>query len=151
AQPAADALLGVHVDDAVRVLDDGTRSGARSEAARVGAVHALVLPEQPREVPVHLRLVEADQVPELSVERGECLVAPDLLSGDRWQVVPLLARDLAGLAADAGRGVDVLAEGRGLPERAVLPAERGRGPEDLETLDGHDRSSGRRERCDLLD
>ena len=96
-------------------------AGQGLEAARVGAVHAAVLadqPFQPAVLPprrsasrsrtwrqVHRVVVNADA--------GADLVA---------QVVPLHARGLAGLAADAGRDVDQLGDFRGL--RA--PPEGGR-------------------------
>ena len=111
---------------------------ARPETARIGAVHALVLAHQPGEVAVDLGLLELDEVPELGVERGKGLVGPLDAGGHRRQVVPLLAGHLAGLAPDAGGGVDVLADGRHPAHPAGLAAERRRRLEDLETLDGHD-------------
>ena len=112
AVPAADALVRVDVDDAVGVLDDRAGRGAGGQAARLVAVHALVLAHQPDDAAVEVALVEADQVPVLRVQRRQGLVGPGLLRRDGLQVVPLLAGDLAGLAADARRRVDVLGNRR---------------------------------------
>src|SRR5205814_4570440 len=61
---AADAVLLLEVDDAVRVLNDGAVGGARAQAAGILAVHALVLAHEPHQRPVVARLfVELDQVP----------------------------------------------------------------------------------------
>src|SRR5713226_10735452 len=82
--------------------------GAGHALRRIRAVHALVLAHQPGEVPVRLDLAELDQVPIVGVESGHRLVRAHLRSRHDLQVVPFLARHLAGLAADAGGGVDVL-------------------------------------------
>src|SRR5690606_12600017 len=47
---AADAVLAVEVDDAVRVLHDRAGRRARGEAARLRAMHAAVLADQPLEI-----------------------------------------------------------------------------------------------------
>src|SRR6266702_6695595 len=44
---AADAVLLVEIDDAIRILHDGARGGARLEAAGICAVHALILEDEP--------------------------------------------------------------------------------------------------------
>src|SRR5207247_1471079 len=49
---AADAVLLLEVDDAVRVLDDGAVGRACAQAAGILAVHALVLAHQPHQGPV---------------------------------------------------------------------------------------------------
>src|SRR5690606_36214809 len=49
---AADAVLLVEIHDAVGVLDDRARCRAGLEAARVVAVHAAVLADQPLEVAI---------------------------------------------------------------------------------------------------
>ena len=114
----ADAVLLVEVDDAVRVLDDGAVGRARAEAARVLAVHALVLAHEPHQrAVVALVLVELDQVPVVPRRRGHRLVGVVEGGLAERQVVPLDAGDLARLAADAGRHVDVLG-------RLPLPAAR---------------------------
>src|SRR5262249_1408709 len=60
---AADAILLMKIDDTVGVLHDGAVGGARAQASRIGAVHALILAHQPSERAVgKLVLVEADQV-----------------------------------------------------------------------------------------
>src|SRR5262249_11401041 len=106
-----DAVLLLKIDDAVRVLDDGAVGRARAQAPRVLAVHALVLAHQPHQrTPVRLMLVKLDQVPVVPCRvrhRLVRVVERRLLEG---HVVPLDARDLARLAADARRDVDVLAD-----------------------------------------
>src|SRR5262249_10775236 len=129
-----DALGGVHVDDAVLVLDDRSRRGTGGEAARVLAVHALVLAHQPGEAVVGLLLLEADEVPVVGVQGGQRLVRARLLGGDHRQVVPLLTGHLAGLAADAGGGVDQLGDDREPAERRAVSALGGRGAPDLHRL-----------------
>src|SRR5207237_1045943 len=49
---AADAVLLLEIDDAVRVLDDGAVGGTRTQASGVFAVHALVLAHQPLQAAV---------------------------------------------------------------------------------------------------
>src|ERR1044071_7074870 len=53
---AADAVLLLEVDDAVGVLDDGAVGRAGAEAARILAVHALILAHQPAERSVLTRM-----------------------------------------------------------------------------------------------
>src|SRR6185436_16805034 len=137
---AADAAVGVHVDDAVRVLHDRARRGARRETARVLAVHALVLAHEPHQRAVLLALGELDQVPVLRVERRHRLVGGELLRREDAEVVPLLARDLARLAADAGRRVDELRDDGELPHAGELSAQRGGRTADLESGVGHGRT-----------
>ena len=131
---AADALGRVHVHDAVRVLDDRAGRRAGLEAARVGAVHALVLAHEPLDAAVDLPLVEADQVPELGVERLEGLVVAVVDRRDGLEVVPLLAGDLAGLAADAGGRVDELGDGREGAQAGAGAPDLGGGADDLEVF-----------------
>src|ERR1019366_5904392 len=136
---AADAVVLVHVHDAVRVLHDGARCGAGLEASRLGAVHALVLAHEPHQTALDFAFVEADEIPEAGVERRHRLVGTDLLRRERRQVIPFLARDLAGLAADAGGRVDVLGDrGHASHARGTSP-DRSRGAADLEALYAHDR------------
>ena len=61
---------------------------------------------------VGLVLVEPDQVPEVRRHVGQRLIRARLARRLRRQIVPLLARHLARLAADAGRGVDQLGDRR---------------------------------------
>src|SRR5436309_1447941 len=117
----------------------GSRGGASREAAGILAVHALVLAHQPHEPTVEFLLVEADQVPELGVQLGHRLIGAGLLRGHRLQVVPLLAGHLAGLAADAGGGVDELRhDGEMAHPRRASPQRRG-GAADLEVVPSHGR------------
>ncbi len=92
-----------------------TMAPGAGQAARqpgVGAVHALVLAHQPVQRAVLLVLAEPDQVPDVRRHVGQRLVGPHLHGGFRRQIVPLLAGHLAGLAADARRGVDELGDRR---------------------------------------
>ena len=106
----SDAVLLIEIDDAVGVLDDRAVRGARAQATRILAVHALVLAHRPHQRPVVFRvLVELDQVPVVPRRRRHRLVrVVERRLGER-HVVPFDARDLARLAADARGGVDVLA------------------------------------------
>src|ERR1043165_8255800 len=107
----ADAVLLLEVDDAVRVLDDRAVGRARAQAARILAVHALILAHQPLQHAVlALVLVELDQVPEIPLRFRHRLIG--VVEGRRleWIAVPFDARDFARLAADAGGDVDVLAD-----------------------------------------
>src|SRR5205807_287696 len=136
AQTAADAGVGVHIDDAVLVLDDGAGRRAGAQAARIGAVHALVLAHQPGQRIADLDLVELDQVPILRVQRGHRLVRAALLGLHRRQVVPFGAGHLAGLAADADGRVDVLGDDGQLARASRRPPERGGRLADLHPLLG---------------
>ncbi len=108
---AADAILLLKIDDAIGVLHDGTVSGAGRETTRIGAVHALIFAHQQRDAAVFaLVLVELDQVPEIPRRFRHGLIA--IVEGRVGEgvTVPLEASYLAGLAADASRGIDQLAD-----------------------------------------
>jgi len=106
---AADAVLLLEVHDAVGVLHDGARGRTGLEAARIGAVHAAVLADQPFEIAFRvLVLREAHQRPRAVGEIGGILVAAEVRADIIAQIVPLHARDLAGLTAYALGGVDEL-------------------------------------------
>src|SRR5215813_9292139 len=113
---AADAVLVDEIHDAVGILHDGTGRGAGLEAARILAVHAAVLADQPLEVAgtrvlvfgvTHQRPAVGRQIVRVVVHTH---VDPNLLA----QIVPLEACRLAGLAADALRHIDQLGD-LGLP------------------------------------
>src|SRR5690606_37883364 len=111
---AADAVLAVEVDDAVCVLHDRAGRGARLEAAGIGAVHAAVLADQPLEISsLGLVLGEAHQRPRARGQIERVLVDAGARADLVAQVVPLHARDLARLAADALRCIDQLRDRRG--------------------------------------
>src|SRR5262249_640751 len=79
--------------------------GADLHAACLRAVLADVAHHRPRHAPGRAALVELDVAPVLVVELAGVVVAvaePGRVAGE---LVPLLARDLAGLAADAERRV----------------------------------------------
>src|SRR5262249_39499143 len=100
---AADAVLLVEVDDAVRVLHDGTRRRTGFETARIGAVHAAVLADQPLQVLCFridpFREAHDRQAGRREIERVvvDAVIDAHLLA----QIVPLEAGDLARFAADA--------------------------------------------------
>ncbi|MCY1359427.1 hypothetical protein D9M69_459980 [compost metagenome] len=99
---AADALVLVEVDDAVGVLDDGAGARAGRQAARVVAVHAAVLADQPLQLArLGLVLGEAHEGPGIGREVRRVVVGAVVLADLVTQVVPFRARHLAGLAADA--------------------------------------------------
>ena len=109
---AANAFVLLEVDDAVGVLNDGAVGGTCGEAAGVGAVHALIFAHQPHQCAVFaLVLVKEDQVPVVpaSLRHGLVGVAEDGFA--EGEIVPLHAGNFAGLAANAGGGVDELADG----------------------------------------
>jgi hypothetical protein len=108
---AADTVFLVEVDDAVGIFDDSAISWAGGEAARIGAVHALILTHEPLDRAVWiLVLIELDEVPEIPVRLRHSLVGVVEGGGLERHVVPFDAGDLAGFAADAGGGVDELAD-----------------------------------------
>ena len=107
---AADAVLVHEVDDAVGVLHDGAGRRAGLEAARILAMHAAVLADQPLEI-AGLRVLplgEAHQRQGVRRQVVRVVVDADVDADLLAQVVPLQAGDLAGLAADALRDVDEL-------------------------------------------
>jgi hypothetical protein len=113
----------VEIDDAVAVLDDRAGRRAGLETARVGAVHAAVLADQPLQLALlHLHLGVAHHGPGVLVEIARIVVDARIAADFVAQVVPFHARRLAGLAADALGDVDQLGHFHGLAH-----ARRGRG------------------------
>ena len=110
AKLAANAVLLLEIDDAIGVLDDGAVRRTRTQASGIGTVHALIFAHQPlnRAIAV-LVFVEFDQIPKIPACLRHRLVGVVEGSGGERHVVPLHARNLAGLAADASRGIDQLA------------------------------------------
>src|SRR6266403_2763028 len=111
AEFAADAVFLVKVDDAVGVLHDGPVGWTSRQAARVGAVHALILAHEPLDRAIRiLVLIELDEVPEIPARLWHRLVG--IVEGGRTErhVVPLDACYFARFAADAGGGVDQFAD-----------------------------------------
>src|ERR1041384_417949 len=107
----ADTVLLIEVDDAVGVLNNRAVSGTRAQAARIGAVHALVLAHEPHQGSVFtFVLVELDQVPVVPFGRGHRMVS--IIEGRLAERIgiPFDAGDLASLAADARRRIHELAD-----------------------------------------
>src|SRR5678815_3341466 len=70
---ATDAVLFVKIDDAVGILHDRAGRRARLQAARIRAVHAAILADQPLQISVALRILvlcEAHQRPGMLGEIG---------------------------------------------------------------------------------
>ena len=106
----ADTFVLLKIHDAVRVLDNRAVRGAGGQAARLGAVHALVLAHEPLESAViAFVLVELDEVPVVPARFRHGLVSIVEDGFGEGQLIPLDASDLAGLAADAGGRVHELA------------------------------------------
>ena len=99
---AADAVLADEVDDAVGVLHDRAGRRAGLQAARILAMHAAVLADQPLEIAlVVLPFGEAHQRPGARVQIQGIVVGALEIADLLPQVVPLHAGGLARLAADA--------------------------------------------------
>src|SRR5208282_1332928 len=108
---AADTVLLLKVDDAIRILHDRAIGGTGRQAAGVGAMHALIFAHQQLQRAIFaLVFVELDEVPVVPRRRGHRLIAvvEDGL-GERIPV-PLETCDFTGFAADARGGVDQLAD-----------------------------------------
>src|SRR5438876_1735339 len=110
---AADAIGLLEIDDAVGVLHDGAVRGTSRQAAGFGAVHALVLAHEPHQRAVFFAnvLVEEDEVPVIPTRFRHRLISVVENRFAEWKVVPLHAGHFAGLAADAGGGIDEFADG----------------------------------------
>ena len=116
---AADAVLVHEVDDAVGVLHDRAGRRAGLEAARILAMHAAVLADQPFEI-LRLRVDpfgEAHQREHFRRQVGRIVVDAGIDADLGALVVPFEAGRLAGLAADAFRHVDELGHRRELARR----------------------------------
>ena len=126
---AADAVVLVEVDDTVGVLNDRSRRRAGLEAARVRAVHAAVLADQPLEVATAgvLVLGELHHRPGFGGEVDRVVVGPVAGADFVAQVVPFRTRHLAGLAADALGGVDQFRHFADLADRRPLGGRGGAG------------------------
>src|SRR5438445_7542093 len=110
---AANAIGLLEIDDPIGVLHDGAVRGTRRQAAGLGAMHALVFAHQPHQRTVFLAdvFVEEDEVPVIPARFRHRLVGVVENGFAEGKVVPLHAGDFASLAADAGRGVNELADG----------------------------------------
>ena len=107
---AADAVLVHEVDDAVRVFHDRAGRRAGLEAARILAMHAAVLANEPFEI-VGLRIDPfgiAHDGEHVRREVGRIVIDPDIHANLRMEIVPLEACHLTRLAADAFRHIDQL-------------------------------------------
>src|SRR5262249_34125665 len=97
----ADAVVVVEIYCTIWQYDNGTRRWTSPQASRIGAVHALVLSHVPGHAPVVFSFVELNQVPEVVREVRQGLVGA-AGAQSKFLIVPLLAGDLASLAANAG-------------------------------------------------
>ncbi len=108
---AADAIRLLEIDDAVGILNDGGVRRTSREAARIGAVHALVFAHQQHHAAVGaLVFVELDQVPVIPCRLRHRLVGVVKRGFGERVTVPFQAGHFAGFAADAGGGVHQLAD-----------------------------------------
>src|SRR5262249_13595812 len=106
---AADAVPADEVDDAVGVLDNRARRRTGLQAARVLAVHAAVLADQPLKIALVVRpFAETHQRPGALVEIRRVVVGPLEVTALTTQVVRFHAGGLTGLAADAAADIDQL-------------------------------------------
>ncbi len=99
---ATDAVLLHEINDAIRVLHDCTGSRTGLEAARIFAVHATILADQPLEI-IRLRVnpfTEAHDGEARGCEVPRIVVNPAVHANFFSQVVPFQAGDLTGLTAD---------------------------------------------------
>src|SRR5262249_27463149 len=104
---AADAVVLLEIDDAVLILHDRVLGRTRSQAPWIGAMHALILAHEPGQRAVFaLVLHELDQVPIIPRRFRHRLIGVLKRRLAKRQIVPLQARDLAGLASDAGSRID---------------------------------------------
>src|SRR5882757_1358291 len=110
---ATDAIGLLEIHDAIGVLDDGAVRGAGREAARLRAVHALVLAHEPHEGTIFLAnvFVEEDQVPVIPARLRHGLVTVAENRFAKRQIVPLHAGHFARFAADASGCVNEFADG----------------------------------------
>ena len=133
---AADAVLRHEVDDAVGVLHDRPRRRAGLEAARIVAMHAAVLADQPFEIVAVLVFREAHHGPRGRRQVCRIVVGAVGVADRRPEVVPLQARRLAGLAADALADVDQLGDLQGGLPNLRWRFGRGGAAADVEGLQG---------------
>src|SRR5580693_8850239 len=108
---AADAVLADEVDDAVSVLHDRAGRRAGLETARIFAMHAPILADQPFEVAlIVVPFGEPHQRPGVGIEVEGVVVSSLEMADLATQVVPFHASRLARLAANAARDVDELGD-----------------------------------------
>ncbi len=107
----SDTVVLLEINDAVGVLDDRAVRRAGTQAAGIGAVHALVFAHQPAEVAVVVgELSEADQIVVIPRRIGHGLVGVVENRFMEGIAVPFEASDFAGFAANAGGDIDQLAD-----------------------------------------
>ena len=104
---AANAMVLLEVHDAVYVLNDGAVGRTGDEAARLFAVHALVLAHEELQGAVFaFMFVELDQVPVVPLRFGHGLVGVVEGRFAEGEAIPLQTGNLAGLATDACGGIN---------------------------------------------
>ncbi|KAG1262217.1 hypothetical protein G6F65_014721 [Rhizopus arrhizus] len=108
---ATNTVFFVEVHDAVGVLDDGARRGAGFQTARVLAVHAAVLADQPFQVAGGVLVFrEAHDGPGMLGQVGRVVVDAHVGADLVAQIVPFHTGALASLAPDALGDVDQLGD-----------------------------------------
>ena len=109
----------IEVDNAVGVLNNGAGRRTRPEAARVHAMHALILRHEPqRRAYLRFCFVEFDQIPEVVSEVRHCLISAFEIAEGDLLVIPLLAGDFTRFTADARGRIDHLRDRVGSPGHA---------------------------------
>ncbi len=135
---AADAVVLLEVDDAVGILHDGAGRRAGLEAARIGAVHAAVLADQPLHRTLGVfHLGKAHQRPGLIGQVRGVVIDAHVGADVVGQVVPLAAGHLTGLAPDALGFIDELGHLHPLPHGGRGGGGRGAGDDVHRCLHGH--------------
>ena len=125
---ATDAVFLVEIDDAVRVLHDGARRRTGFQTARILAVHAAILADQPLEVAVVVFVFgKTHHRPRLRRQVRRIVIGAMVFADFITQVVPFHARCLASLAADAFRHIDQLGHGASHRAARLRRGHRGSG------------------------
>jgi len=108
---AADTILLLEIDHAIRILHDGAIRRARFEASGFRAVHALMFAHQPLQRTVFsLVFVKENEVPIIPARVWHRLIGVIKRGLRKRQVVPFYACHLAGLAANTCRRVHQFAD-----------------------------------------
>src|SRR6202795_972448 len=113
AKLAANAVFLLEIHDAIGVLHDCAICGTGAQAAGIGAGHTLALAHEPLDGAVLAPVfVELDQIPEIPARLRHRLISVVERGRTERHVVPLDTRHFAGLATNANRRIDQLADFR---------------------------------------